>query len=386
TVFAIGAAARGTIPSVVPMILLVVNIVVSNSGRRRLVRTLGSIASDDRRIVGYADLFAEAASPTFANAEARDVQARAGKTASAAALRRLERILTLGDLRFSPMAHIIAQAVLLWDTHVIDALDTWRRSNGARVESWLQAMAELETCVALATLAHDNPEWCFPTLEPENGGAVECAGLAHPLLSFRVRVANDVTIGPSNTVLFVTGPNMAGKSTLLRSIGVNVVLAQAGGPVCAERMRLGAVRLRTSIHVQDAFEEGVSLFMAELIRVKRIVDASREERGAPVLYLIDEMLRGTNAEERHIAVASVLTHLTATGAIGVVATHDLELARAPSLAGRARSVHFTAELRESVSGPRVQFDFRLRPGPATQRNAMRLVEMLGLGAAATRSS
>lgn len=173
-------------------------------------------------------------------------------------------------------------------------------------------------------------------------GRFEAEALGHPLLGSAVRVANDVIVVPAGTFLLVTGSNMSGKSTLIRSIGLNAVLAQAGGPVCVARLRLPPVDLGTSMLIEDSLEDGLSYFMAELQRVKEIVDlatASRR-RGRTLLYLMDEILRGTNTFERQAAVRKVLIHLLREGAIGAVATHDLMLAEIDELAETCRPVHF----------------------------------------------
>ena len=323
-------------------------------------------------------MFAEAAAPTFTATGLVALQKRLGRGTSAAALRRLENIVSYGDLRYSPMAHAIVQAVVLWDAHVLDVIQRWQRAHGANIARWLTALGELEAHAALATLAYDNPGWTFPDLESTNDGVVECKDIAHPILPVATRVENDVSFGPRGEVLLVTGPNMAGKSTLLRAIGLNVLLAQTGGPVCASYMRTTRLRLRTSIHAIDALESGVSLFMAELMRVKGIVEDSQKSSDAPVLYVVDEMLRGTNSEERHLAVATVLQRLIAAGAIGVVSTHDVELSREPMLAAHLHNVHFSAQFDEKDGAAHVSFDYLLKPGPATGRNAMRLLAVMGL--------
>ena len=209
---------------------------------------------------------------------------------------------------------------------------------------------------------------------------IEAESLGHPLLPPRGRVSNDVTVGPPETFVLVTGSNMSGKSTLLRSIGTNVVLAQAGGPVCARSMRFTPVDVWTSIRIDDSLEAGVSLFMAELRRLKRIVDAARDPaRARPLLYLLDEMLHGTNTAERRIAARRVLSYLLEAGAIGAVTTHDLTLAEDSSLDTAANRVHFTERFEQTADGMSMTFDYRLRPGLATSANALKLLAMIGLG-------
>jgi DNA mismatch repair ATPase MutS len=204
--------------------------------------------------------------------------------------------------------------------------------------------------------------------------------LGHPVLAEDVRITNDVVVGPTGTFLLVTGSNMSGKSTLLRAIGVNVVLAQAGAPVCAARLRCPPVGLHTSMRIRDSLELGVSYFMAEVLRLRQIVDATRTPSDSPhmVLYLFDEILQGTNATERTIAAQRILEFLLSVDAIGALATHDLRLLDSPAVSRAARLIHFREEVVQGRDGPTLRFDYRLRPGPASTTNALRLMELAGL--------
>ena len=318
----------------------------------------------------------------------------AGQTAEYQ-MKRLQRLMALADLRHSALVHLPVQILTLWDFHIVAAVERWQRRSGRHARAWLDALGSFEALAALATLRFDEAAWAFPRIENDGGCVVDATGLGHPLLAAGVRVDNDVRVGPPGTFLLVTGSNMSGKSTLLRAIGLNVVLAQAGAPVCAANMRLPPVRLHTSMRVQDSLEEGVSFFMAAVKRLKQVVAAAGPVSGAagdpcastrggggsevPVLlYLLDEVLQGTNTAERQIAVRSVLRHLLARSAIGAVTTHDLTLADAQDLAAAAQSVHFTEHLQPSETGAVMTFDYRLRPGLATSRNALRLMQMVGL--------
>jgi DNA mismatch repair ATPase MutS len=210
---------------------------------------------------------------------------------------------------------------------------------------------------------------------------LQAAQLGHPLLPSGNCVRNDVEIGPAGSFLLVTGSNMSGKSTLLRAIGVNAVLAQAGGPVCAERLSMPPVVPATSMRIRDSLEAGVSFYMAELMRLKEIVDLAREtdpKNGRTLLYILDEILLGTNSKERHIAVVRVLQHLLHRGAIGAVSTHDLDLAASESLGGACRCVHFRETLHGRDAEQPMTFDYKLHSGIATTTNALKLLEIVGL--------
>ncbi len=285
----------------------------------------------------------------------------------------LRGLLDLADVRRSPLFHIPLAVVLFWDVHVLAALERWKARSGPRVRDWLDAAGEAEALAALATLAADHPDWTFPSIDP-HATTLRGEALGHPLLAPDACVPNDVEVGPAGSFLLVTGSNMSGKSTLLKAVGLNAVLAQAGAPVCAGSLRMPPLRIVTSVHVEDSLVDGVSYFMAGLHRLRHVVDAARE-RGT--LYLLDEILQGTNSTERRIAARTVLRHLLATGAIGAVTTHDLTLAEAEDLVARAVAVHFTESVGDGDEG--IAFDYRLRDGIATSTNALRLLEMVGLG-------
>ena len=268
--------------------------------------------------------------------------------------------------------------MLHWDVHVLVALERWKERSGHRVGDWLDATGEAEALAALAALAADHPDWTMPALDPD-AHTVEARALGHPLIAPGICIRNDVEIGPAGSFLLVTGSNMSGKSTLLRALGLNAVLAQAGGPVCAARLRMPPLRVVTSMRVDDSLAEGVSYFMAGLQRLKMVVEAARSPGGVTprTLYLLDEILQGTNSAERRVAARTVLRHLLETDAIGAVTTHDLSLAEADDLTTRGVAVHFTESVDDGAEG--LAFDYRLRSGIAKSTNALKLLEMAGLG-------
>jgi DNA mismatch repair ATPase MutS len=242
------------------------------------------------------------------------------------------------------------------------------------VRGWLDALAELDALSQLATARRDNEGWAVPVLESVD--VITADAIGHPLIAEDRRVTNDATVGPRGTVLLITGSNMSGKSTLLRSIGLNIVLAQCGATVCATRMILPEVDLQTSIRVQDSLERGLSYFMAALARLKGVVDAAEHEReGRCLVYLLDEILQGTNSIERALAVRAVTRHLLAAGAIGAMTTHDLALADEEPMKSAGRFVHFSETLEADGT---MRFDYRLKPGLATSRNALRLMQLIGI--------
>jgi hypothetical protein len=400
--FALALAPGAPISPLLGMVIL--NLGLSYACRAELGAGLGRVSATRDEMMRYAAALRQAASQPFAAPrlaelaaalqatpavpETRETPERPEANAAGrrgisppahAALAALESRLGLADARHSAPMHFLLQVLTLWDFHVLASLEGWQRTAGRQARRWLMALGEIEALAALAALRFENPGWCLPEVA---AGQPELAArdLGHPLLPAARRVGNDVTVGPAGTFLLVTGSNMSGKSTLLRAIGINAVLAQAGGPACAASLRLPPVRLATSILVEDSLASGVSFFLAELLRIKGVVAAAAEAeaRGAVLLYLLDEVLRGTNSAERQIAVRRVLRHLLARGALGAVSTHDLELAAGAGIAGAARPVHFRETLTPGPDSPRMTFDYRLRPGPATTTNALELLRQVGL--------
>jgi hypothetical protein len=285
---------------------------------------------------------------------------------------------------FFIFVYLPLQFVFLYDFHVLNLLEGWQRRYGTHARQWFAALGKFEALSSLAVLAHDYPDWALPRVSSAAPG-FEAEQLGHPLLPDRLRVVNDVALGPPGSFLLVTGSNMSGKSTLLRAIGVNAVLAGAGAAVCARRLVMPPVVLGTSMRVRDSLEFGVSFYMAELMRLKEIVDRARSlprTESRRLLYLLDEILQGTNSRERHIAVVRVLHHLLEHDAIGAVSTHDLELSTSELLKDASRCVHFRETLHDHDAARPMTFDYRLRPGVATTTNALKLLELVGLGDAA----
>lgn len=300
------------------------------------------------------------------------------------ALAELMRIVHFANLRRDGLfgvPYYLSQLFVLTDFHVLSFMELWKKQHGSAVRRWLEGVGRAEAISSLGTLAHDNPHWAMPVVDEQPDQPIVARQLGHPLIADDACTRNDIEIGPAGSFVLVTGSNMSGKSTLLRAVGLNIILAQAGAPVCAIELHMPPVQLATSMRTRDSLASGVSFFMAELRRLKQIVDQSQSSRqnSHPCLYLLDEILQGTNSAERHIAVSHIIGHLVAHGSIGMVSTHDLELAHSPTLATACRTVHF----RESITGndgdEQMTFDYILRPGVSPTTNALKLLKFVGLG-------
>lgn len=287
-------------------------------------------------------------------------------------IKHLERLFDWLGADPHPLIKVI-QVALLWPLQVAFGIEMWRRECGSHIGDWISALAGFEAISALASLAYERPAWHFPTLLPPGQASFAAKGLRHPLVSTTRCVANDVTLGEFPRLLIVSGSNMSGKSTLLRTIGLNTVLAWAGAPVCAEQLALSPLETAASIRVSDSLQDNRSRFMAEITRLRQIVDLTRES--TPVLFLLDELLSGTNSHDRRIGAGGLIKGLLRGNAIGLVTTHDLALAEIATEPGSsAANVHF----EDKVVDGKMEFDYQLRAGVVTHSNALELMRAVGL--------
>ncbi len=284
---------------------------------------------------------------------------------------RLQRLINLLDA-YRNQVFAIVSFVLLWRTNFALAVESWRAESGPAVARWLGAIGELEALLALASHAYEHPDDVFPEIV-DGPPRVDGGGLGHPLLPETRCVRNDVRLDAHHRVLIVSGSNMSGKSTLLRTVGVNVVLALAGAPVRAARLTLTPLAVGAAIRIVDSLQDGTSRFYAEVKRLSQIVDLGRGP--LPLLFLLDEILSGTNSHDRAIGAEAIVKSLAAGGALGLVTTHDLALARiADAVGAAAANVHFEDHLEDG----RMCFDYTMRPGVVTKSNALALMRAVGL--------
>jgi hypothetical protein len=285
---------------------------------------------------------------------------------------KLRKLVDILETRNNQIFGLIAP-LLLWDLHCAQAIENWRKTSGPALERWLSAVGQIEAVSSLAGFRFDRPSYVYPEIVESGHPLIEGLALAHPLLPVNGAVANDVRLGPEPAVIIVSGSNMSGKSTLLRTIGINAVLAQAGAPVRAVKLRLTPLTVAASIRVTDSLREGASRFYAEITRLRGIVDAANGE--PPVLFLLDEFLHGTNSHDRRIGAEAIVKGLVEKGAIGLLTTHDLALAHiAETLGPRGLNVHF----EDHLEGGKMVFDYKMRQGVVEKSNALPLMRSIGL--------
>ena len=344
--------------------------------RPRVLRAIRAVEARASDLRVAAALIARVEAEPCTSPRLRDLQARLHASGAPASveIRRLSRLVDLLTSRqnqiFGPLS-----VLLFWATHLAWAIDRWRARAGRHVGGWFEALGEIEALAALATFAAEHPDAAYPELSAGTP-ALYGTAVAHPLLPASTAVGNDVALGgDAPHLIIISGSNMSGKSTYMRAIGVNVVLAQAGAPVCAASLRLTPLMPAGTLRVQDSLQSGQSRFFAEITKLRQIVDLARETAGAGTLFLIDELLSGTNSHDRQQGAAGVLRGLVDLGAIGLATTHDLALtALAGTLGGQARNMHFVDHFDDGV----LRFDYRLRDGVVSTSNALALMRSVGL--------
>lgn len=294
-------------------------------------------------------------------------------------LARLARVLAAASVRRNPLLWSIISTALPWDVIVMRWMEARRRDLSVLLPQWLDVWYTLEALSALANFGGLNPGYTFPTVLDNHAAAAQtpvftARALGHPLIADRERVCNDVTLSQPGDLLLITGSNMSGKSTFLRTVGINLVLAYAGGPVTAEALHTVPLRLFTCIRVPDSLSDGISYFYAEVKRLKTLLVALQRAGGRPLLYLIDEIFRGTNNRERLIGSRSYIRAVAGSAGVGILSTHDLELVRLADDIPQITNMHFA----ETIADGRMSFDYRLRPGPCPTTNALRIMALEGL--------
>jgi hypothetical protein len=293
-------------------------------------------------------------------------------------LRQLSRICQGLSVKAHPLIHLGLNALVPWDLWFVGKLDRLITRLRTTLPEWLDTIGILDAASALARFAYLNPDYRWPQLEAPNTDpdkrGLTARGLGHPLIARSQRITNDLELRGEGHILLVTGSNMSGKSTFLRTVGINLCLAQAGGPVCATAFSWTWLRLYCCIRVTDALDEGLSYFYAEVKRLKVILDAVRNTNHHPVLFLIDEIYRGTNNRERLAGSEAFIHALQQSRGLGMISTHDLELTGLASGNGHVRNAHF----QETVEEGALHFDYQLRPGPCPTTNALRIMAQEGL--------
>ena len=355
------------------LLMSLINYAVSNRLQRRVSASAEGVeqAAQDLRVLREVLEIMEREPFTAERLRGLRASLDRGHIAPSAAVKKLERVYDwLEDRRNGFVA--IFNAFVFYTAQLTMAAERWRAQYGPAIRGWLEAVGEFEALATLAGYAYEHPADVMPEFT-EDRPWFETEGLAHPLLPLDKAVGNDLQLGRAPQLMLISGPNMAGKSTFLRGVGLNAVLAQCGAPVRAKRLRMSPVTVGASICVLDSLQGGVSRFYAEIQRLKVLSDLA--EGPAPLLFLLDELLSGTNSHDRFEGTRFVVRELVSKGAIGLVTTHDLALTAIPeTMDGAGRNCHF----EDSIEDGRLKFDYRLRPGVVRTSNALKLMKAVGL--------
>jgi len=368
-------AASTTDIGIAPFLLTIIvdGVVTLSYGRtiRRMARRAGEAASG---LAILAQVLAIIERENFRSAMLADIRRRLD-TQGAPPSRHIGRLETLiewlnNSLRnqfFIPIAFVLRLPV-----HLVHAIERWRAEVGPHIPDWLKAVGEFEALACLSAFAFDHPQYPFPQIA-DAGACFEASEIGHPLIPAAHCVRNDLRLDDQVRLVLISGSNMSGKSTMLRTVGTNLVLAQAGAPVCARSLTASVFQLGTAMRIRDSLQSGESLFYAAVSRLKAVVDCARN--GRPLLFLFDEILQGTNSHDRLVGSEGVLRALVDRGAVGLTTTHDLALTEiVQRLGARGVNVHFEDVL---VDG-KMSFDYHIRPGVVRKSNALELMRLLGL--------
>lgn len=364
-------------PLIWPLVLVLFQLLINKAFLKKTSRVYGATSRNYKILKAYSGMIKDIEDEPFESLELKRLKKELDLKERNASyyIKRLAVLLQRFEVRSSEIMYFLVNGVLLWDLHCVYRIEIWRREMAAAVPRWFDVIGNIEALSCFANLYFNNPGWCFPRLYGE-GFRFNAGNAGHPLIPRAERVCSDIVFEEGKKILMVTGPNMAGKSTFLRTVGVNMVLAMAGGPVCAGSFEISPVRLLTSMQTSDSLDRHLSFFYAELQRLKKILDAikGQDEEGVPVFFMIDEMLKGTNALDRQKGSIVLVKQLVTLRSNGIVATHDLELTKLEAEDSRITNYHFDGYVEED----KLLFDYKLKRGICESFNAVVLMKKIGI--------
>lgn len=358
------------------LVAIALEAMVYSALQKKAAAAIAGMSSNSEGLNLLAEILRELENEEFTSPQLREIARKFRGTHAPAshAIHKLARIANWIDARESLGAHL-AEFPLLYTVQLGYAAESWRQRWGAKTRQWVDAVAELEALLSLAAFSYEHPGDPFPEFDvsEDSPPCFDGEELGHPLIPAAQCVRNSVRLGRESSLLLISGSNMSGKSTLLRAVGVNAVLAMAGAPIRGKSLRLTPLSLGTSLRTTDSLQEGRSSFYTEILRIREVFDLSDARR--PLLFLFDELLEGTNSKDRRIGSQGILEALLGRRAIGMVTTHDLALTEITrSLGSLVRNMHF----QDFVEDGKMRFDYILRDGVVTKSNALELMRLIGL--------
>ncbi|MBP2629599.1 MAG: mismatch repair protein MutS domain protein [Firmicutes bacterium] len=360
------------IPIYVPLLLVLVQMLITLLGYLKTSSILNTIHQFKKNIKAYEKIIKIIEETEFADSNLTQMKQTLvlNKNSASAVMKKLEYIVEAIDVRYNFVSYIVFNFLLLWDYHCVFALEEWKKKYGSEIDKWFYTIGCFEALSSLSIIARLNPEWNYPIFI-EDGMCFLGKEVGHPLIQEEQRVCNDIDM--NNEICVITGSNMSGKTTMLRTIGINLVLAYSGAPICGSTLKCSMMDIFTSMRINDDLGNGISTFYAELLRIKMMIDHLNKKR--KMIFLIDEIFRGTNSSDRITGAISVLKNLNKPWVIGLISTHDFDLcnlADDPHL--KATNYHFT----ESYANDEILFDYKMRPGRCNSTNAKYLMKMVGI--------
>ena len=363
---------RPSFSGYIPLGLVTIQIIINFGSSKQVNDILATIYAYKTKVGIYQRLLELLEKQAFADAYLLELKADlfSDDLAASQQIKGLDKIVGAVAFKSNPIVYFIVNNLFFWDFHCVFALEKWKARSGLSLRKWVYNLGTFEALASMAMIAQINPEWCFPNFDHAQL-FVSAEEMGHPLIDGQQRVNNNLKIEKQMAV--ITGSNMSGKTTLLRTIGVNLVLAYAGAPVCARKFDCSIMEIFTSMRISDDLNSGISTFYAELLRIKMIIDFSKNEQD--MIFLIDEVFRGTNSRDRVTGARNVLLNLNKAWIIGLISTHDYELCELEyDKSGRIVNYHFI----ESYTEDEINFDYLLKPGPCKTSNARYLMKMAGI--------
>ncbi len=359
--------------SYVPALLVGIHLIIIWKSGNVVKRSHNEVTDNSNILETYAEIIKEIENESFSSLKLNNLKERlmSGHSFASREIERLSGIVNNFDLRYNVIAHFFLNTLFFWDIHQVYRLEKWKNTN-KNLEQWFHSAGEFEALSSFANVYFNNPHWCFPKIS-ENHFFFEASKLGHPLIVAKDRVCNNLSINGTGKILLLSGSNMSGKSTFLRTVGINIILAMAGSCVCATEFVFSPVRILSSMRINDSLKDNTSSFFAELKKLESIIKAvEKKER---VFLLLDEILRGTNSSDRHIGSSALIKQLVLNEAVGIVATHDL------ALAGMSRE--FPANIENynfniKINNEDLYFDYLLNKGVCTSLNASILMKKMGI--------
>ena len=364
------------IAKIIPISMLILNFIVNFMVIKVLTKNSESsihlFNSIKNSVKAYSNILALIEDEEFESDYLKDLKSKLNNTQSNSCKKEMQKLSNLlewvGDSSGNAYFFVL-NIVIFADVFILYNLNKWREANGDKIEGWLEVMGEFDALSSIANISFDHEDWCYP--EISNNKEVEGKEISHPLIGERA-VANDFVLKNPKQIVLITGSNMSGKSTFLRTIGINLILSYIGAPVSAKSFKCGIMNIYTCMRTKDNLEESISSFYAEILRIKLVIEACN--RGEDVFFLLDEIFKGTNSKDRHTGATVLVKQLAQKGAIGLLSTHDLELCDLENTMKELDNYNF----REYYEDNKIKFDYKLRQGKSTTQNAVYLMKLAGI--------